>query len=114
MAKVTIDDLAAMIANQFSEQNKNLDKRFNGIESDITEIKQDVGVLKDDVKILKQDVGTLKDDVSGLRQDVEKLKDGQEDIFIKLELMKHSDMQSMEKRVGKLETDVKVLKAVKC
>ena len=43
-------------------------------ESDMQDVKQDVGGLKQDVGSLKQDVGNLKSDIQELKQDVGNLK----------------------------------------
>ncbi|MFZ5640533.1 MAG: hypothetical protein ACOY4Q_07565 [Bacillota bacterium] len=61
----------------------NHDMKFDRIEADFAELKDDVKVLKTDVTVLKDDVNglktdvaVLKDDVNGLKTDVAGLKKG--------------------------------------
>ena len=65
------EDFEKLMLQEFKKVNNKLDN----IEQDVTELKQDVAVLKDDVSGLKEDVAILKDDVSGLKEDVTILKD---------------------------------------
>ena len=65
------EDFEKLMLQEFKKVNNKLDN----IEQDVTELKQDVAVLKDDVSGLKEDVAILKDDVSGLKEDVAILKD---------------------------------------
>ena len=71
------EDFEKLMLQEFKKVNNKLDN----IEQDVTELKQDVAVLKeevaelkDDVSGLKEDVAVLKDDVSGLKEDVAELK----------------------------------------
>lgn len=77
MTKITIDDLATMVAKGFTDNADRigvLQNDMQTVKQDVGILKQDVGVLKQDVDILKQDVGGLKEDVSGLKLDVGGLK----------------------------------------
>ena len=62
--KVTIDNLAVMVA-----------KGFDGIEKDIGELKKDIGEVKNDVGELKKDMGEVKGNVKNIRKDVLNLGD---------------------------------------
>lgn len=61
------------------------------------------------------EIGGLKQDFGGLKQDIEELKQGQEKIMLRLDHTAHKfETKDHEKRITRLETDVKVLKAAKC
>lgn len=49
------------------DEFQKIDKRFDVVESDISELKSDVAVLKSDVSELKSDVAELKTDVKELK-----------------------------------------------
>jgi archaellum component FlaC len=55
--KVTIDDLAVMVAEGFER----VDKRFNGVDKRFDKIEEDVFGLKEDVKDIRRDILNLGD-----------------------------------------------------
>lgn len=87
----TLDPFFIKIHDRFD----NHDRKFDRIETDIAE-------LKDDVRVLKTDVAVLKDDVNGLKTDVAVLKKG----FTRLE----TDVAGLKKGFNRLENDVAGLK----
>ncbi|SFJ32233.1 hypothetical protein [Thermoflavimicrobium dichotomicum] len=68
-----IDRLTGEVT-QLKEDVSILKQDVAGLKDDVNILKQDVAGLKDDVNILKQDVTGLKDDVNVLKQDVADLK----------------------------------------
>jgi len=67
MAEITVDDLAAMIANQFSGQNEMLerrfsgiDKRFDGVDERFDGVEQKLINLEQGQSVIQKDVKTLK------------------------------------------------------
>ena len=61
----------------------------------LSNIQEDIGIIKDNEKIIKEDVSGLKEDVSGLKEDVSALK-------IDVSVLK-KDMSEVKKRVSNLE-----------
>ncbi|MEI8143373.1 MAG: hypothetical protein WCG48_02000 [Candidatus Berkelbacteria bacterium] len=85
MARITLDDLAASIQNEFSS-------------------------LHDQIDGLEQKVGGLEAGVSSLGQKVANLEQGQERIFLRLDhLAPHFEVKDLGERVKTLEIDVKIL-----
>ena len=67
MAEITVDDLAAMIANQFSGQNEMLerrfsgiDKRFDGVDERFDGVEQKLINLEQGQSVIQKDIKTLK------------------------------------------------------
>jgi len=60
--KMTIDDLAVMVANGFS----GVANRFDKVEVDISELKTDVTELKKDMVEVKENVKNIRGDVLNL------------------------------------------------
>ncbi|MDR2346705.1 MAG: hypothetical protein LBE18_11615 [Planctomycetaceae bacterium] len=93
----------------FRRFETNINIRLDYIETEVKELKEDVGTLKEDVTILKEDVGTLKEDVKILKEDVGTLK---EDVTILKEDVGtlKEDVKILKEDVGTLKEDVKILK----
>ena len=86
--------LEEYIAN--TDRNVELfNQRFDRLESDMAEVKSDIGGLKTDVSVLKTDMVEVKADIGGLKTDVSVLK---------------TDMVEVKADIGGLKTDVSVLK----
>lgn len=62
------------VLEAISDFSKNVDERFDSLETDVSILKKDVGTLKQDVGILKQDIGILKQDYGTMKKDVGVLK----------------------------------------
>jgi|SRR3989338_8731364 len=107
MAEITVDDLAAMIANQFSGQNEMLERRFSGIDKRFDGVDERFDGVE-------QKLINLEQGQSVIQKDIKTLKQGQEDISVRLDIVRYSDVSSMEKRVSVLEKDVKILKTARC
>jgi septal ring factor EnvC (AmiA/AmiB activator) len=67
-------DQTEQICEIISDFYSRVDERFNKVEADIADLKNDVAILKKDVSLLKDDVAILKKDVSLLKDDVAILK----------------------------------------
>jgi archaellum component FlaC len=72
-----------------------LESKLAPIKTDVTDLKDDVGILKTDVAGLKDDVGELRSDVVILKGDVGTLK---------------TDVTGLKDDVGELRSDVVILK----
>ena len=57
--KITIDDLAMMVA-----------KGFESVEKDISEVKKDISEVKKDISEVKKDISEVKENLSATRDDV--------------------------------------------
>lgn len=57
--KMTIDDLAVMVA-----------KGFDGVYEEIREVKNDVKVIKEDMVNVKKDIAEVKENLASTRRDV--------------------------------------------
>ena len=68
----------------------------------LSNIQEDIGIIKDNEEILKEDVSGLKEDVSGLKEDVSGLKEDVSALKIDVSVLK-KDMSEVKKRVSNLE-----------
>ena len=62
------------LPQRLAEFSEAANRRFDRLEGDVAELKEDVSVLKTDVAVLKEDVSVLKTDVAELKEDVSVLK----------------------------------------
>ena len=69
--KMTMDDLAVMVANGFS----GVENRFNKVENCLDKVMVDVSELKTDVTGLKKDMVEVKENVKNTRADILNLGD---------------------------------------
>ena len=89
-AKVTIDDLAIMIAKGFSGMEEKFEK--------------DIGGVKKEVGSLKKEVGSLRKEVAETNVRLDVLENGQEDIMMKLQNVAYRfELNTLDKRVKILE-----------
>ncbi len=104
MSKITLDELAAMIAKQFNA----IDKRFDIIESDITGIKGDVRDLKTGQKRLEDSIWEMRSELNDIKKRIERIekrtleslpptRSGDDDVMV-------SEIVALKKRVLILET----------
>ncbi|MDP3795383.1 MAG: hypothetical protein Q8R13_05720 [bacterium] len=91
--RVTIDDLAAMVARGFEH---------TATKGDVATLKGDVATLKGDVATLKGDVATLKGDMARLEH---KVDDGFAHVNARLDQVRRdiADLDDLRERVQALE-----------
>ena len=91
------------------QEFKKVNNKLDNIEKDVSELKEDVAVLKEDVSGLKEDVAVLKEDVSGLKEDVAVLKEDvsglKEDVAVLKEDVSglKEDVTGLKNRMDRLE-----------
>jgi hypothetical protein len=61
--------------NEHDTLSARLERKVDGLVSDVSVLKTDVSVLKTDVSVLKTDVSMLKTDVSGIKAGQIELRD---------------------------------------
>ena len=74
MAEITVDDLAAMIANQFSGQNEMLERRFSGIDKRFDAIDKRFDGVDERFDGVEQKLINLEQGQSVIQKDVKTLK----------------------------------------
>ncbi|MBR2022520.1 MAG: hypothetical protein IJ997_02390 [Mycoplasmataceae bacterium] len=88
----------ALVINQFT----NINNRLDNIEQDVSELKQEVSILKEDVNELKQEVSILKEDVNELKQDVSILKEDVNELKQDVSILKQ-DVSELKQDVNKIK-----------
>ena len=64
--KITIDDLAMMVAKGF----ESVEKDISEVKKDISEVKKDISEVKKDISEVKKDISEVKENLSATRDDV--------------------------------------------
>ncbi len=98
--KMTLDDLAVMVAEGFNEIHEKM-----ATKDDIVAIRAEMAT-KDDIVAIRAEMAT-KDDIKDLKKDIQLLQFGQENIQLRLDSMAPNfEVKTLRTRVERLEQKV--------
>ena len=86
-----------------------LDQKLKPIQEDISELKEDVGVLKTEMKEVKEDIAELKEDVGVLKVEMKEVKEDIAELKEDVSVLKE-DVSVLKEDVNDLETGMKKMR----
>ena len=98
--KVTIEDLAIMVAKGF--ENTATKDDFNMLKGEIGDVKKDVESLKKDVEKIKQDIEGMNDRLDGTNNRIDDLAE------TKVSKIKHKELEDQVAFLVRKKTGVKI------
>jgi len=105
--KVTIEDLAIMVAKGF--ENTATKDDFNMLKGEIGDVKKDVESLKKDVESLKKDVEKIKQDIEGMNDRLDGTNNRIDDLAeTKVSKIKHKELEDQVAFLVRKKTGVKI------
>lgn len=96
--------------------DQKLDEKLKPIQADISELKEDVSVLKAEMKEVKEDIAELKEDVSVLKAEMKEVKQDIAELKEDVRVLKEDvsvlkvEMKEVKQDIAELKEDVSVLK----
>jgi chromosome segregation ATPase len=92
-----------------AEQIKTILSKLDRLETDMREVKDDVGILKTDMRNVKEDVSVLKTDMRNVKEDVSVLKTDMRNVKEDVRYLKE-DMRNVKEDVRYLKEDMRNVK----
>ena len=89
--------------------DQKLDEKLKPIQADISELKEDVSVLKVEMKEVKEDIAELKEGVSVLKAEMKEVKQDIAELKEDVSVLK-VEMKEVKQDIAELKEDVSVLK----